>query len=207
MLRDLRHALRVFAKKPAMTALIVLTLALGIGANTAVFSVFDQVILSPLPLREPNRLVRIQEQHRDSANLTGATFHDLRERNHRFSKLLAYRIITRNLTDARQQASPEQVDVAFVSPDFFAVAAEHPALGTEFSPESYRADAPPALIVSDSIWRKMFSCDPSVVGQTVLFHGVPVTLTGVMPPNFSFPQDVQAWPPLTETPIFQQNRR
>src|SRR4051812_25918700 len=202
MLRDLRHALRVFAKKPALTALIVLTLALGIGANTAVFSVFDQVILTPLPLHEPDRLVRIQEQHRDTVNLTGATFHDLRERNHSFSKLLAYRIITRNLSDARQQASPEQVDVAFVSPDFFAVAAERPALGNEFSPESYRSDAPPAVILSDSIWRKMFGGDPNVVGETVLFHGEPATLAGVMPPGFSFPQDVQAWAPLAETPLF-----
>ena len=207
MLRDIRHALRAFAKKPALATLIVLTLALGIGANTAVFSVFDQVILAPLPLREPERLVRIQEQHRNAANLTGATFHDLHSRSRTIRQMFAYRIFTRNLTDVRRQLFPEQVDVAFVSPDFFAVAAARPAVGNEFSSDSYRASATPAVILSDSLWHKMFNADRSIIGQSVLFHGVPATVAGVMPPSFTFPENVQAWAPLTDQSAFLQNRR
>jgi putative ABC transport system permease protein len=207
MLRDLRHALRVFARKPTLTALIVLTLALGIGANIAVFSVYDQVVLSPLPLREPDRLVRIQEQHRNAANLTGATFHDLHARSRTVREMFAYRIFTRNLTDSRQQFFPEQIEVAYVSPDFFAVSAARPVLGHEFAEESYRSAATPTVVLSNGLWRKMFSADPAIVGQTVLFHGVPAVVVGVMPPNFDFPESVQAWAPLTDDQAFLQNRR
>ncbi len=109
----------MLAKKPAFTVLILLTLALGVGA---IFSVVDQVLLSPLPLHAPEALLRIQEQHQLPANLTGATFHDLQERTRTIEHIMEYRIFARNLTDARQNAFPEQIDTALVSQDFFAVA-------------------------------------------------------------------------------------
>ena len=120
-----RHALRLILKAPWFSCVVVLTLALGIGANTAIFTVVDQVLLRPLPLNHPETLVRIQEQHRRPQNLTGATFHDLHDRSRAFDAIFAYRIFTRNVTDAKQQAFPEQVDAAVVSPDFFKVAAVH----------------------------------------------------------------------------------
>src|SRR5271167_452119 len=112
MVQDFRYASRLLAKKPVFTVLILLTLALGIGANTAIFSVVDQVLLSPLPLHAPEALLRIQEQHQLPANLTGATFHDLEERTRTIEHIMEYRIFTRNVTDARQSAFPEQIDTA-----------------------------------------------------------------------------------------------
>ncbi len=207
MLNDLRYGFRLLAKRPAFTLLVVLILAMGIGASTAIFSVVDQVLLRPLPLQAPGALVRIQEQHRLATNLTGATFLDLHERARTIAPLMAYRMFTRNLADARHSALPEQVDTAFVTPDFFAVAAQRPQLGYEFTPDQYKDNAPSAIILSDSLWRRMFAADRNIVGQTVLLHGAPATVVGVMPPGFNFPQDAQAWVPLTEDQAFQQNRR
>src|SRR5271167_604626 len=164
MVQDFRYASRLLAKKPAFTALILLTLALGVGANTAIFSVVDQVLLSPLPLPAPEALLRIQEQHRHPANLTGATFHDLQEHTRAIEHITAYRIFARNLTDVRQNSFPEQIDTALVSPDFFAVAGQGPRIGHEFTLDQYGTNARPALMLSDSLWRRMFSADPKIVG-------------------------------------------
>jgi len=207
MPHEFRFALRLLFKKPAFTGLVLLTLALGIGANVAVFSVVDQVLLRPLPLHEPDRLVRVQERHRVSANLTGATFHDFRERVTSLSHVFAYRVFGRNLTDIRQSAFPEQVDTAYVSEDFFAVAGERPKIGTTFSPEMFSVDAEPAVLLSDGIWRKMFNADPAIVNQRVLLHGKPAIVVGIMPPGFSFPENAQVWAPLTADAAFAQNRR
>lgn len=97
----------------------------------------DQVLLSPLPLHAPEALVRIQERHRRAANLTGATFHDLRERTRLIGHIMEYRIFDRNLTDAQQTVFPEQIDIALASQDFFAVAAQGPRIGREFTPDQY----------------------------------------------------------------------
>jgi putative ABC transport system permease protein len=206
-MHDLRHALRLVTKAPLFSVIVVLTLALGIGANTAIFTVVDQVLLRPLPLSDPESLVRIQEQHRRPQNVTGATFHDLHQRSRTLEALFAYRIFTRNVTDAGQQAFPEQVDAAFVSHDFFKVAGIAPTVGRMFSSNEFRKDGPSAVILSDRLWRHMFAADRNIVGQTILFHGEPAQVVGVMPPGLSFPEDVQAWSPLTEDNAFQQNRR
>ncbi len=207
MFGDFRYAFRLLAKKPAFTVVILLTLALGVGANTAIFSVVDQVLLSPLPLHAPEALLRIQEQHQLPANLTGATFHDLQERTRTIEHIMEYRIFARNLTDARQNAFPEQIDTALVSQDFFAVAGQGPRIGHEFTPDQYRTNATPTLMLSDSLWHRMFGADLRIIGQTVLLHGEPATVVGVMPPGFDFPENVQAWAPLTQEDSFPQNRR
>jgi putative ABC transport system permease protein len=207
MLNDLRYGIRLVTKRPAFALLVVLVLALGIGASTAIFSVVDQVLLRPLPLQAPEALVRIQEQHRVATSLTGATFRDLRERTRTIMPLMAYRIFTRNLADARQNTLPEQIVTAFVTQDFFAVAAQRPQLGYQFTPDQYKKGAPTAVILGDGLWRSMFAADPNIVGQIVLLHGAPATVAGVMPRGFNFPQDVQAWVPLTEDEALEQNRR
>ncbi len=207
LLQDIRYGLRRLRKRPGFTVVAVLTLALGVGANTAIFSVVDQVLLRPLPLSEPEALLRVQEQHRHPLNLTGATFQDLHQRTRAIAHIMAYRVFARNLTDVRQSAFPEQIDTAFVSQDFFAVAGQGPRIGHEFAPDHYGKNAPPVLMLSDSLWRRMFGADPTIVGKTVLLHGEPATVVGVMPPGFGFPEDVQAWAPLTEDRSFPQNRR
>lgn len=207
MLQDLRFSVRLLLKSPLFSAIVLITLALGIGANTAIFTVVDQVLLKPLPLNDPASLVRVQEQHRRPMNITGATFHDLHERSQSFAQLAAYRIFSRNVTDEAQHAFPEQVDTAFVSPDFFALAGVRLQLGREFSRDSYLGNASEKVILGDLLWRRMFGADPGIVGKRVLFHGALAEVAGVMPPEFSFPENVQAWVPLTEEASFARNRR
>lgn len=207
MLQDFRYSLRLLAKAPGFAFIVVLTLALGIGSNTAIFSVVDNVLLRPLDLRDPSALVRIQEQHGRRMNLTGATFHDLKERTRAFSQVATYRIFSRNTTNVEQTAFPEQVDTAFVSPDFFAAIGVMPRIGHDFLPEDFRGEDAKTVILSEALWRRMFGGDAAIVGKQIMFHGVPTIVAGVMPAAFSFPEDVQAWAPLPDTGSFQQNRR
>src|SRR4051794_15473256 len=138
MLQDFRHALRSLARVPSFSLLVIITLALGIGANTAMFTVVDQVLLQKLPLPDPDSLLRIRESHNRPMNVTGATFRDLHERARSFSAFFAYRVFSRNLSDIRQVSPPQQIDTAYVSRDFFSVAATSPAMGAIFSTGDFR---------------------------------------------------------------------
>ncbi|MGA8151834.1 MAG: ABC transporter permease [Terriglobales bacterium] len=205
--QDVRYALRLLAKSPGFTAAAVVTLALGIGANTAIFSVVDTVLLRALPLREPGRIVRLQEDHQQALNVTGATFRDVRERNRVFSQVAAYRIFSRNLSDTRQSAPPEEIDAAFVSQDFLPLLGIRPFLGDGFSPEQFRENAEGSVILSYGLWLHHFGSDPGIVGKIIRLHGNPALVAGVMPLGFSFPEGVQAWMPLPQDLAFPQNRR
>src|SRR5260370_12409978 len=112
-----------------------MTLALGIGANGAIFSVDHAALVRPLALWQPGRIVRLQEYHQRPANVTGATFRDVRERNRVFSHVAAYRISSQNLSDTRQAVPPEQIDTAFVTQDFLPLLAVAPFLGSRFCQE------------------------------------------------------------------------
>src|SRR5690348_14132930 len=136
---DLRHALIALTKARSFTVLVLLTLALGIGANTAIFSVVNQVLLSPLPLPASQELLRVQERHGQLLNLTGATFHDLRDRTRTLAHVMAYRTFFKNIADVRQSSDPEQITAAYVSQDFFGVVATRPAVGREFEASDFAA--------------------------------------------------------------------
>ena len=207
LLQDLRHEFRMLRKAPAFTAVAVITVALGIGANTAIFSVVNAVLFNPLPLRQPGQIVRLQELHQRTTNVTGATFSDVRERNHVFSQVAAYRIFSQNLSDTRRSAPPEQIDTAFVSPDFFPLMAITPFLGTGFSPDQFHKNAGGVVILSYGLWQHHFGSDREIVGHMITLHGEPHLVAGVMPMGFSFPEAVQAWAPLTDELAFPQNRR
>jgi putative ABC transport system permease protein len=207
LVQDVRYAFRLLAKSPGFTSVAVATLALGIGANTAIFSVVDTVLLRSLPLREPARIVRLQEDHQQPLDVTGATFRDVRERNHVFSQVAAYRIFSRNLSDTRQVAPPEEIDAAFVSQDFLPLVGVQPFLGGGFTPEQFRENAAGSVILSYGLWQHHFGSDPGIVGKIIRLHGEPALVAGVMPRGFSFPEAVQTWMPLTQDLAFPQNRR
>jgi len=207
LLQDLRYELRVLRKAPGFTAVAVMTLALGIGANTAIFSVVNDVLLRPLPLHQPGQVVRLQEFHQHPANLTGATFRDVRERNHVFAKVGAYRIFSQNLSDTRGAAPPEEIDAAFVSQDFLPLLGVTPILGTGFTPPQFREGAGAAVILSYGLWQHHFASDREIVGKMITLHGEPRLVAGVMPMGFSFPEAVQAWVPLTDDLALAENRR
>jgi len=207
LLQDLRYAFRMLRKAPAFTAVAVMTLALGIGANTAIFTVVNAVLFRPLPLRHPGQIVRLQEYHQHPANVTGATFRDVRERNRVFTQVAAYRIFSQNLSDTRQAVPPEQIDTAFVSQDFLLLLGVTPFLGPGFTQEQFRKNAESVVILSYGLWRHHFGSDRETVGKMITLHGEPHRVVGVMPMGFSFPETVQAWAPLTEDMVFPQNRR
>jgi putative ABC transport system permease protein len=207
LLQDLRHAFRMLRKAPGFTAVAVMTLALGIGANTAIFSVVNTVLFHLLPLRNPGQIVRLQEYHQHPANVTGATFRDVRERNRVFSQVAAYRIFSQNLSDTRHAVPPEQIDTAFVSQDFLPLLGVTPLLGPGFTQEQFRENAEKVVILSYGLWQHHFGSDREILGKTITLHGEPHRVAGVMPMGFSFPQAVQAWAPLTEDMAFPQNRR
>jgi putative ABC transport system permease protein len=207
LLQDFRYEFRMLRKAPVFTAVAVLTLALGIGANTAIFSVVNAVLFRPLPLRQPGQIVRLQEYHQHPANVTGATFRDVRERNRVFSQVAAYRIFSQNLSDARQAVPPEQIDTAFVSQDFLPLLGVAPFLGPGFTQEQFHEHAEGVAILSYGLWQHHFGSDREIVGRMITLHGEPHRVAGVMPMGFSFPEAVQAWAPLTEDMAFPQNRR
>jgi len=194
-------------KAPGFTAVAVITLALGIGANTAIFSVVNAVLLNPLPLHQLGQVVRLQELHQRSMNVTGATFRDVRERSRVFSQVAAYRIFFQNLSDTRQAAPPEQIDTAFVSQDFFPLLAITPFLGTGFTADQFHKNAGGVVVLSYGLWQHHFGSDRDIVGQMITLHGEPRLVVGVMPMGFSFPEAVQAWASLTDDRAFPENRR
>jgi predicted permease len=207
LFQDVGYTFRMLRKAPGFTAVAVITLALGIGANTAIFSVVNAVLFRPLPLQQPGQIVRLQEYHQDPRNVTGATFVDVRERNRVFSQVAAYRIFSRNLSDTRQAAAPEQIDTAFVSQDFLPLLGVTPFVGTGFVKEQFRENAGEVVIISYGLWRHHFGSDRDIAGKMITLHGEPHMVAGVMPMGFSFPEEVQAWAPLTDDLAFPQNRR
>jgi putative ABC transport system permease protein len=207
LLQDLRFGLRMLRKSPGFTVAAVLTLALGIGANTVIFSVVNAVLLQPLPLPESEKIVRLQERHERATNLTGATFQDVRLRNHVFSGTAAYRVFSQNLSDLDHVAAPEEIDTAFVSQDFLALVKTPPGMGRRFDPAQFGQKAEGELLLSYSLWQRHFGADRNIVGKRILLHGNPRVIVGVMPRGFSFPEHVQAWVPLSAEHAFAQNRR
>jgi len=207
LLQDVRYAFRMLLKAPGFAATAVITLALGIGANTAIFSVVNAVLLRPLPLHQPGGIVRLQEYHQRPMNVTGATFRDIRERNHVFAQVGAYRIFSRNLSATWKTTPPEQIDVADVSRDFLPLLGVTPLLGAGFSPEQFQAKAAGVVVLSYGLWQHHFAANRDIVGKMIILHGTPHVVAGVMPMGFAFPEEVQAWAPLTDDGAFQQNRR
>ncbi len=203
-MNDLHFALRQIRKSPGFTFVAVLTLALGIGANTAIFSVVDAVLLRPLAFKDPSRLVAIWETNEQSGAATNlrnevakGNFYDWRAQNQVFEQIDAITYANFNLIGVSQ---PERIQGALVSSNFFQTLGVQPALGRVFAAEEEKADAPRVAIISYGLWQRRFGGDTALIGSTRTFNGEPITIVGVMPPGFAvqFPPSLQMdmWSPL-----------
>ena len=162
--QDLRYGARMLMKNPGFTFVAVLTLALGIGANTAIFSVVNGVLLKPLPYREPEQLIRVFERSRTQPKfpMSGGNFQDYREQNSTLSGLALY---TREDLELSQDDKPERLAALRVSAGFFELLGVQPLLGREFRREDELPDNNQVVILSHGLWQRRFNSDPNIVGQ------------------------------------------
>ena len=183
--QDLRYGLRMLARNPGFTAVAVLTLALGIGANTAIFTVLNAVVLRSLPYRAPDRLAVIWVdfgEHGQSLPLVSPQdFRDYPQMSQLFEDFAAASGRTANLTGV---GDPEQVDLARVTPNFLPLLGVEPALGRGFLPGEDAMNGPAIVILSHGLWERRFGGDPEVIGQTIQLNGTANQVVGVMPPDF-----------------------
>src|SRR5215813_9137429 len=184
-------------KRPGFTVAAVLTLALGIGGNAAIFSLVNSILLRPLPYREPERLYTIWEtipKVRDrfpSLPVSARHFVDWREQSTFFEQIAVVSPSAMNLTDAGE---PERLGAARVSANFFSMVGVDPQLGRAFVEGEDKPQAQPVVLISDSLWRRRFNTDASVIGRSITLDGKVLTVVGVMPRNFPFPRGKELHP-------------
>ncbi len=185
--RELRHALRTIARTPGLSFVAILSLALGIAANTSIFSLAHSFLLRPLPYADADRLVLVWESQRsrfeDRQGAPPADYFDWREQASSFDALIASDFTSRTLTGTDR---PEQLSVARVSPDFFAVLGSEPMRGRAFLPEEGRDGEAPVAVVSESLWRGRLGAEDGILGTELTLDGESHTVVGVMPEGFDF---------------------
>jgi len=198
LLQDLNFALRTLRKNPGFTGAAVFALGLGMGANSAMFSVIDGVLLRPLPFPHSERLVNVWETNL-KRNLprfvvAPANYYDWRKQNQSFSALGAYQQNTFNL--ASKEGEPERFLGTISDRGFFDALGVRPALGRIFTEEEDQPGRDAVVILGYGVWRQRFGGDPKIVGQTLIMNGKPRTVTGVMPEGFEYPAQSVMWSPL-----------
>ena len=186
--QDIRYGLRQLRRNPGFTAVAVITLALGIGANTAIFSVVNATLLQPLPFSDPDRIMWVRE--RNHGSVAPANFLDWRRQNHAFSAMSAYISWGANVV-ARDQ--PQRVIRTTCSADVLELLGVRPALGRGFLASDERAGHVPVVILSHSQWQESFGGDPNAVGGSVTLDGLRFTVVGIMPPGFRYPGNTDVW--------------
>jgi putative ABC transport system permease protein len=198
LVRDLRHALRMLRRQPAFAGVAILTLALGIGTTTAVFTIVNGVLLRPLPYRDPSRLVILYYGHlgRVSPWFSPLNVRDYVGRSDAFADASAVEPITVNMTGL---ADPERVQGARVSWNYFNLMAVPMALGRSFAESDAQGDGN-LIVISDGLWRRRFGARPDVVSSTTTLDGRTVTIVGVAPASLRFPATAEFWQPLIFTP-------
>jgi putative ABC transport system permease protein len=197
LLQDLRYALRTFSKTPVFALTAILTLALGIGANTAIFSVVHAVALRPLPFPAPDRLVRLWEMNQKLNILRFSTsvpnYVSWKEQARSFEALGVFGFASLNITGSGE---PERVEAGTLTSSVFQVLRLRPLLGRGFLPEEETPGQSRVAILSESLWRRRFAGDPRIVGRSVDLNGVAMKIVGVVSPEFQFPQNAQVWVPM-----------
>ncbi|PYI94468.1 MAG: permease [Verrucomicrobia bacterium] len=197
-MNDLRFAFRQLRKSPGFTLIAVLTLALGIGANTAIFSVIYAVLLQPLPYPDASKLVILTEtdSNQPQISVSYPNYVDWKRDNTVFENIAVSRRESFNLSGLQGRA-PEQVPGGLVTANFFKVIGLQPQLGRVFTEEEDRVGGPLVCVISDKLWQRVFARDPNVLGRAVNFGNQPYTVIGVMPPQMFSPRTAEVWFPLT----------
>ena len=198
LVQDVRFAVRTFARAPAFSVVAVLTLGLGLGAATSVFSIVEAVLLEPPAFHEPDRLVDVWTENREEGwrhgTLTAAELFDVRDRVAAFEGAAGWGSGVATLSG---DGLAEAVKAGWVTGEFFDVLGVRPAAGRGFLPEETWSDAAPAVVLSDELWARRWDRDPSVVGSTLLVDEVPRRIVGVMPSGLRFPElDTEIWLPM-----------
>src|SRR5215207_5627965 len=197
LLQDIRFGLRLLWKRPGFTAVALAVLALGVGANTAIFSVVNAVLLRPLPYPGAERVVAFDgvnlSKGINKSNMSAPDFEDWKEQARSFEAMSLYTEGGSNLTGGTE---PERVTTAWVGADFFRVIGVGAARGRALLPEDDRPGGSPAVVISHGLWQRRFGADPAAVGRRVELGGRSLEIVGVMPPDFDFPQRAQLWGPL-----------
>src|SRR5215472_3796146 len=206
---DLRYGVRGLSKQPAFTAIALITLALGIGADTAIFSLVNAVLLRPLPFAEPNRLVWMWGNIRNgsrSASVSPLDYLDYRSQNQSFEEFAAIISVplSANLTGSGQ---PERLTAAGVTGNYFQALGVPAALGRTFTLANERSGSDQVVVLSHGIWQQRFGGDPTIVNKKITLDSKSYEVIGVMPRGFDFPDNTQVWVPLNFTAYPEMKQR
>jgi putative ABC transport system permease protein len=215
--QDLRYGARMLTKSPGFTAVAVVALALGIGANTAIFSVVNAVLLASLPYRDADRLATVWEVRRErdprGQNVINmANFFDWKEQNNVFEDMAAFFDTRSNLTG---DGEPEEIPGQMATPNLFSLLGANAMLGRTFTPDDGKPDRPRVVVISHGLWQRRFGSDPSIIGRKLMLNNQDATVIGVMPPDFSWHvrngsmtrQPAEVWSPWQIESEMRQRRR
>jgi putative ABC transport system permease protein len=207
--QDIRYGVRMLGKKPGFTAVAVLTLALGIGANTAIFSVVNALLLRPLPFHEPNQLIQVWEasiKQGQRHDVSYPNFADWREQNQSFQQIAAYSDRTFNVTE---NGEPERIQGMMTSPAFFPLLDIKPIVGRVFLPEEDYPNKVFSAVISERLWRRRFNSDGQIVGRTISLNYEPFTIVGVVKDIVDVPRlpaDTELWIPISHSSGFNNRQ-
>jgi predicted permease len=201
IMQDVKHGCRLLRRYPGFSFAIVVTVALGLGANATIFGVINAVLLEPLPYAQPDRLVRLWEtnlkQNQLESPVSVPNFQDWQRQQTAFEQLAALEFATFNLTG---RGEPQRVAAARISANLAPMLGVAPALGRSFLPDDEKPGSNPVVLLSDALWQRQFGGDPSVVNQTIQLNGESYTVVGVMPSGFQFGGNRELWVPFVIDP-------
>src|ERR1043166_2158445 len=194
LVHDIRMALRTIAKNPGFSITVIICIALGIGANTAIFAVVNEVLLKPLPFPHSDRLVDIREMKTHRAPVRPANYFDWKQRSHSFEAIGVSRDV--RPVDLTGNGEPEAITAYRFSHSMFQTLDVPPLMGRTFSEQEDSTAHPPVVVISYRLWSRRFDRDPNVVGKSITLNGTPHTVIGVMSQDFRQPQNAELWLPL-----------
>src|SRR5258705_3288731 len=205
--KDVRYGFRSLLKRPAFTIIAIVTLGLGIGANTAIFSTINSLLLKPLPFPDPDLIValwdKVPSRGVERNEVTVANYLDWRAQNKTFEQLGIYRWWSTNLTGSD---SPERVQGFQVTPNFLDIVGVKPMMGRGFSAEEDQPGQDAVALLTYSLWQRRFGADPNIVDKKILTNGYTRTVIGVMPPEFNYPKGAEIYAPIAITPELARSR-